>query len=120
MSVTFVNIQLHVRLKHEMKSFELAFHPTDSHRSLRIWRSEEELAGALHEVSDDPHNVAGLEVLGGVTADDEVVGGLDLICHNVVNLKPPVSVAESLPVVVDIRLHDVKTSERHVRSFRKK
>ena len=55
-----------------------------------------------------------------MTADDEVVGGLDLICHNVVNLKPPVSVAESLPVVVDIRLHDVKTSERHVRSFRKK
>ena len=94
--------------------------PSDSHLGIGIRRGEEELAGALHEVPDDPHHVAGLEVLGGVPADDQVVGGLDLISHNVVNLKPPVSVAESLSVVVDIRLHDVKTSERHVRSFRKK
>ena len=90
--------------------------PLDSHLGIGIRRGEEELAGALHEVPDDPHHVAGLEVLGGVPADDQVVGGLDLISHNVVNLKPPVGVSEPLPVVLDIGLHDVKTSELNVRS----
>ena len=55
-------------------------------------------------------------MLGGMSADDQVVGGLDLICHNVVNLKLPVCVPEPLPVVVDVVHHDVKTSEVHVRS----
>ena len=68
--------------------------PSDSRLDIWIRKSEEELAGAVHEVPDDPHHVTGLEVLGGVSADDQVVGGLDLISHNVVNLNPPVSVSE--------------------------
>ena len=53
---------------------------------------------------------------GGVSADDQVVGDVDGISNNIVDLKLPVSVLEPLPVVVDVVHHDVKTSEVHVRS----
>ena len=53
---------------------------------------------------------------GGVSADDQVVGDVDWISYNVVNLKLPVSVLELLPVVVDVGLHDVIPSVLHVRS----
>ena len=53
---------------------------------------------------------------GGVSADDQVVGDVDGISNNIVDLKLPVSVPELLPVVVDVVLHDVIASVDHVRS----
>ena len=55
-------------------------------------------------------------MLGGVSADDEIVGVLDLISHDVVNLKLPVSLPELLLVVLDVLLHNVEPGEDHVRS----
>ena len=53
---------------------------------------------------------------GGVSANDQVVGDVDRISDNVVNLELPVSVPELLPVVVDVGLHDVIASVLHIRS----
>ena len=102
-----------------MESLKLTlqcYSTSESHLRIRKRSCEEELTGALHKVSDDPHRIADLEMHGGVSADDQVVGVIDGISHNVVNLKLPVSVPELLPVVVDVGLHDVIASVLHIRS----
>ena len=53
---------------------------------------------------------------GGVSAEDQVIGDVDGISDNVVNLKLPVSVPELLPVIVDVGLHDVIPGVLYIRS----
>ena len=54
-------------------------------------------------------------MLGGGSADDQVVRVLHLLTHNVVDLKLPGGLLEPLHVVVDVVLHYVKPSEGDIR-----
>ena len=111
-SPLFVNIQLLVKLKWNVYNGP----SIRSHLLIRKRSCEQELARTVHEVSDDLHHVTYAEMHGGVSAEDQVIGDVDGISDNVVNLKLPVSVPELLPVVVDVGLHDVIASVLHIRS----
>ena len=86
------------------------------HLCVRKICSDEKSTFARDKVFDDPDNIFGLEVLGGVAAEDEVIAGVQDIRHDVMRLKSPGLVTESLLVIVDVGTDNVKAREDNVRS----
>lgn len=86
------------------------------HLCVRKICSDEKSTFARDKVFDDPDNIFGLEVLGGVAAEDEVIAGVQDIRHYVMRLKSPGLVTESLLVIDDVGTDNVKARENNVRS----
>ena len=83
---------------------------------LYIWKvcCDEKSTLAFDKVSYDLDNILSLEMLSCVSAEDEVIAGVEDIRHNVMGLKCPGPVIESFLVVVDVGFDNIEARENYV------
>ena len=85
---------------------------------LCVWKicGDKKSTLAPDKVSDNFDNILSLEVLSGVAAEDEVIAGVEDICHDVMGLKSPGLVTKLLLMIVDVGSDNIKARKDNVRS----